>query len=113
MPSASATTAPLASTDFTVPCTTLFLSWPAMKLVNGSPSICLMPSEMRSRSTSIDSTTASASWPRSEEHTSEPSHQAISYAVFCLKKKKKKKNREKKSKIKNIETIKNKKKKIK
>src|SRR5574339_1009655 len=27
---------------------------------------------------------------RSEEHTSEPSHQAISYAVFCLKKKKKK-----------------------
>src|SRR5437660_8513182 len=26
---------------------------------------------------------------RSEEHTSEPSHVAISYAVFCLKKKKK------------------------
>src|SRR5712671_7243448 len=26
---------------------------------------------------------------RSEEHTSEPSHQIISYAVFCLKKKKK------------------------
>src|SRR5258708_12104477 len=25
---------------------------------------------------------------RSEEHTSEPSHQIISYAVFCLKKKK-------------------------
>src|SRR5437660_7455414 len=25
---------------------------------------------------------------RSEEHTSEPSHVAISYAVFCLKKKK-------------------------
>src|SRR5947208_11897862 len=24
---------------------------------------------------------------RSEEHTSEPSHQIISYAVFCLKKK--------------------------
>src|SRR5688572_12091920 len=28
---------------------------------------------------------------RSEEHTSEPSHSQISYAVFCLKKKKKKK----------------------
>src|SRR2546430_4315610 len=27
---------------------------------------------------------------RSEEHTSEPSHSQISYAVFCLKKKKKK-----------------------
>src|SRR5438034_6755112 len=27
---------------------------------------------------------------RSEEHTSEPSHTVISYAVFCLKKKKKK-----------------------
>src|SRR5947208_6908269 len=27
--------------------------------------------------------------PRSEEHTSELSHQIISYAVFCLKKKKK------------------------
>src|SRR5437763_4787108 len=26
---------------------------------------------------------------RSEEHTSEPSHRCISYAVFCLKKKKK------------------------
>src|SRR2546430_13052211 len=25
--------------------------------------------------------------PRSEEHTSEPSHSQISYAVFCLKKK--------------------------
>src|SRR5437764_8674290 len=25
---------------------------------------------------------------RSEEHTSEPSHRCISYAVFCLKKKK-------------------------
>src|SRR5437667_4373621 len=25
--------------------------------------------------------------PRSEEHTSEPSHITISYAVFCLKKK--------------------------
>src|SRR5205814_4848787 len=28
---------------------------------------------------------------RSEEHTSEPSHLGISYAVFCLKKKKKSK----------------------
>src|SRR5438105_8317664 len=28
---------------------------------------------------------------RSEEHTSEPSHEWISYAVFCLKKKKNKK----------------------
>ena len=28
---------------------------------------------------------------RSEEHTSEPSHTVISYAVFCLKKKKHKK----------------------
>src|SRR5688500_19800896 len=28
---------------------------------------------------------------RSEEHTSEPSHLVISYAVFCLKKKKKEK----------------------
>src|SRR5688572_32445073 len=31
---------------------------------------------------------------RSEEHTSEPSHSQISYAVFCLKKKKKKTNNE-------------------
>ena len=30
--------------------------------------------------------------PRSEEHTSEPSHTVISYAVFCLKKKTQKKN---------------------
>src|SRR5690554_1930512 len=29
-------------------------------------------------------------YPRSEEHTSEPSHVRISYAVFCLKKKKNK-----------------------
>src|SRR5947208_4567489 len=29
---------------------------------------------------------------RSEEHTSDSSHQIISYAVFCLKKKKKKKS---------------------
>src|SRR5574341_2040241 len=32
---------------------------------------------------------------RSEEHTSELSHQLISYAVFCLKKKKKGENKEK------------------
>src|SRR2546429_1970682 len=31
----------------------------------------------------------SPSGSRSEEHTSEPSHGYISYAVFCLKKKKK------------------------
>src|SRR5438105_7064528 len=31
---------------------------------------------------------------RSEEHTSEPSHEWISYAVFCLKKKKKNKRSE-------------------
>src|SRR3989454_6424641 len=30
---------------------------------------------------------------RSEEHTSEPSHLVISYAVFCLKKKKSEKTR--------------------
>src|SRR5438552_7383612 len=30
---------------------------------------------------------------RSEEHTSELSHQIISYAVFCLKKKKKRKKK--------------------
>src|SRR2546430_11528273 len=29
---------------------------------------------------------------RSEEHTSEPSHSQISYAVFCLKKKKDQRN---------------------
>ena len=33
---------------------------------------------------------------RSEEHTSEPSHTVISYAVFCLKKKKKTKKKIKK-----------------
>src|SRR6476660_10052292 len=33
--------------------------------------------------------------PRSEEHTSESSHQIISYAVFCLKKKKNKKKKRK------------------
>src|SRR6266571_539678 len=32
--------------------------------------------------------TSSAPCSRSEEHTSEPSHMSISYAVFCLKKKK-------------------------
>src|SRR5690625_6820885 len=32
-------------------------------------------------------------YTRSEEHTSEPSHVAISYAVFCLKKKKIRKKR--------------------
>src|SRR5437660_5356163 len=36
------------------------------------------------------SRTTVSPFPRSEEHTSEPSHVAISYAVFCLKKKKKK-----------------------
>src|SRR5439155_27064298 len=35
-------------------------------------------------------------WRRSEEHTSELSHVAISYAVFCLKKKKRKKKKKKK-----------------
>src|SRR5215510_15313704 len=35
---------------------------------------------------------------RSEEHTSELQHVAISYAVFCLKKKKKKKKQQKKKK---------------
>src|SRR5438552_11507392 len=35
------------------------------------------------------------SQPRSEEHTSNSSHQIISYAVFCLKKKKKKKKNKK------------------
>src|SRR6266702_6222816 len=38
---------------------------------------------------------------RSEEHTSELHHVAISYAVFCLKKKKKKKNKNKITKKKN------------
>src|SRR2546421_4176837 len=33
---------------------------------------------------------------RSEEHTSEPSHDQISYAVFCLKKKKKTQPRKRK-----------------
>ena len=33
------------------------------KLEKGSPSSCLMPREMRSRSTSMASTTASTSWP--------------------------------------------------
>src|SRR5258708_22108788 len=62
------------------------LSWAETKLPNGSPSSCLMPSEMRSRSTSMDSTTVSTSSPflrdftasspvafheRSDEHTSE------------------------------------------
>ena len=36
---------------------------------------------------------------RSEEHTSEPSHTVISYAVFCLKKKKNKEKEKKKKKI--------------
>src|SRR5438094_3164700 len=36
-------------------------------------------------------------WSRSEEHTSEPSHRTISYAVFCLKKKKKKKHKQRKT----------------
>ena len=47
----------------TVPLTIAPLSFSATKLENGSPSSCLMPSEMRSRSTSIASTTASTSWP--------------------------------------------------
>src|SRR5206468_11404412 len=45
-------------------------------------------------------------WSRSEEHTSEPSHDQISYAVFCLKKKKEKKKRKEKTK-KNKEKKKN------
>ncbi|MND04981.1 hypothetical protein D3C83_255210 [compost metagenome] len=53
----------MASIDLTVPSTSEFFSCAWMKLENGSPSICLMPSEMRSRSTSMDSTSASASWP--------------------------------------------------
>src|SRR2546427_3168209 len=36
----------------------------------------------------------SASFMRSEEHTSELQSQSISYAVFCLKKKKKKMHKE-------------------
>ena len=35
---------------------------------------------------------------RSEEHTSEPSHTVISYAVFCLKKKKQIKEKKQKNK---------------
>src|SRR5690348_17707055 len=38
-------------------------------------------------------TMPSACSARSEEHTSEPSHPSISYAVFCLKKKKQTHNR--------------------
>src|SRR6266850_5797032 len=41
---------------------------------------------------------------RSEEHTSEPSHLVISYAVFCLKKKKKKKKKYTITKKKTINT---------
>src|SRR5437773_7369853 len=37
---------------------------------------------------SCRSSSAKRRWTRSEEHTSEPSHITISYAVFCLKKKK-------------------------
>src|SRR6266516_5220227 len=53
------------------------------------------------------------SQPRSEEHTSEPSHRTISYAVFCLKKKKKnikiflKKKKKQKIKQKNTKNINN------
>src|SRR6266700_6010521 len=56
-------TAPLASTDFTVPEISLPFSWLATKLLKGSPSSCLIPSEIRSRSTSIESTWASVSSP--------------------------------------------------
>src|SRR6266446_5331469 len=40
-----------------------------------------------SRATGRLTSTGSVTSPRSEEHTSEPSHLVISYAVFCLKKK--------------------------
>src|SRR2546430_7117349 len=44
---------------------------------------------MNIRVLSYDSARAVFRAARSEEHTSEPSHSQISYAVFCLKKKKK------------------------
>ena len=59
----SVITAPFGSTDFTVPSTMAPLSFIATKLLNGSPSSCLMPSEMRSFSTSMPRTTASTSSP--------------------------------------------------
>ena len=55
--------APLASIDLTLPVTMAPLSLIAVKLVNGSASICLMPREIRSRSTSMANTTASSSSP--------------------------------------------------
>ena len=55
--------APLGSTVLTLPVTIWPLSFTDTKVVNGSESSCLMPSEMRSRSTSTASTRASTSWP--------------------------------------------------
>src|SRR2546422_1924706 len=86
-------TAPLASTDLTVPEMSLPFSWLATKLLKGSPSSCLIPSEIRSRSTSIDSTCASVSSPflklRSEEHTSELQSRLHLVCRLLLEKKKK------------------------
>src|SRR5690625_5765416 len=53
-----------------------------------SPPLSASPFEVSSESEGSDSDGVSVG--RSEEHTSESSHVAISYAVFCLKKKKKK-----------------------
>src|SRR3990170_3445379 len=61
--SASLTTAPLASTLVTVPLTMVPLPCAATKEVNGSPSSCFTPSEMRSRSGSTARMTASISSP--------------------------------------------------
>src|SRR3546814_5695270 len=91
--------------------------WMAAKVSHGLDVTCLMPSEMRRRSSSTSSTMTSSSSPtwttldgltfllvqsisdtctrpstpgsiRSEEHTSElQSLMRISYAVFCLNKK--------------------------
>src|SRR5256885_8599258 len=105
-------TAPLASTDLTVPEMSLPFSWLATKLLKGSPSSCLIPSEIRSRSTSIESTWASVSSPflklrtasspgsvhdrserctrpRSEEHTSELQSPCNLVCRLLLEKKKK------------------------
>src|SRR5438552_9693972 len=58
--------------------------YPVFERLDIAPVVHLRPSPLRETRFVLD---------RSEEHTSDSSHQIISYAVFCLKKKKTKKNK--------------------
>src|SRR5205807_8365881 len=72
------------------PYTTLFRSRAAI-VVDLTTGQILYQQSQTTRYADASLTKMMTAMVRSEEHTSEPSHLVISYAVFCLKKKKKKK----------------------